>query len=52
MPQNYTEFQLQRNRVTGQVLERVATRAVMIGADIFKLLLDALKMIISGITGK
>lgn len=52
MPQNYTEFQLQRNRVTGQVLERVATRAVLIGVDIFKFLLDFLKTLISGFTGK
>lgn len=52
MPQNYTEYQLQRNRITGQVLERVATRAIMIGADILKFLLGFLKTLISGMTGR
>ena len=52
MPQNYSEYQLQRNRITGQVLERVATRVIMISADIFKFLFDFLKTLIGGMTGR
>jgi hypothetical protein len=52
MPQNYSEYQLQRNRITGQVLERVATRAIMIGADILKFLFDFLRTLFSGLTGR
>ena len=52
MPQTYSEFQLQRNKVSGQMLERVATRALLIGVDIFKFLLDFLKTLIGGLIGK
>ena len=52
MPQTYSEFQLQRNRVTGQAVQNILTRAAMIGGDIFKMLLAGITAIIRGLTGK
>ena len=52
MPQNYSDFQLQRNKVTGQVLERVATRTLLIGVDIFKFILEFVKTLVGGLIGK
>jgi hypothetical protein len=52
MPQNYSEFQLQRNRVAGEVAKNIATRAILIGVDIFKMILEAARAIIGGLIGK
>jgi len=52
MPQSYSEFQLQRNRITGQMLGQIATRVVLIGVDIFKFLLGFIATLIKSLTGK
>lgn len=52
MPQTYSEFQLQRNKVAGQAFERIATRSLMIGMDIFKLILDFIKSMVNSVLGK
>lgn len=52
MPQNYSNFQTQRNRVIGQGLERAATWAVMFGADIVKAIVNAIGYLLRVLIGK
>lgn len=52
MPQNYSNFQTQRNRVVGQSLERIATWAIMFGSDIIKAIVNAIGFMIRVLIGK
>lgn len=52
MPQTYSNFQVQRNKVVGQSLERIATWLVMLAADLVKIIVDVLSFVIKMIMGK
>ena len=52
MPQNYSNFQVQRNKVVGQSLERVVTVLVRVAADLIKIIVDVITFMIQMIMGK
>ena len=49
---NYSEFQDQKNKIYAKAAEKAATKAVMIGADIFKAVLGFLKDMLFSFLGK
>lgn len=49
---NYGELQNQGNKIFAKSAERAATKAVLIGADIFKALLNFLKQMLFAFLGK
>ncbi len=49
---NYGDFQNQRNKVIARAAEKAATKGIMIGADIFKAVLDFLKQMLWSFLGK
>ncbi len=49
---NYSEFQNQKNKIFARTAEQAATKAVMIGADIFKAILNFLKEMLMSFLGK
>jgi hypothetical protein len=49
---NYSEFQSQRNKAFTKTAEMAATKAIMIGADIFKAVLGFLKQMLFSFLGK
>jgi hypothetical protein len=49
---NYGEFENQRNKFTAKVAERAVTKAILIGADIFKAVLGFLRQMLMSFLGK
>lgn len=52
MSSNYGDFQTQRNKVIAQAGEKAAGKAVLIGVDIFKAILNFLKQMLFAFLGK
>ena len=49
---NYSEFQNQSNKAFAKTAEKVATKSILIGADIFKAVLNFLKQMFFSFLGK
>jgi len=49
---NYEEFQNQSNKVFAKSAEKIATKTVLIGADLFKAVFNFLKQMLFSFLGK